>query len=178
MRVPTNHARGSPGPGPWQAITMQRRFIALAVIALVGACAAPEPSPRDPLPVTPPAERADAPVVRTPLPETPLPPVASVPRDPTRAPRVPDLPPIVVPADAIYVCVVDSQGTRRQTVIEFVPKVHALCRRHPEMGPCQYERNACRAAGGRVFAAAGREITMTTEAEYDKKVMRVRFRTN
>ena len=88
------------------------------------------------------------------------------------------LPPIVVPADAIYVCVVDSAGTRRQTVIEFVPKVHQLCRRHPELGPCQYERNACRGAGGRVFAATGQEITMATEAEYDRKVMRVRFRAN
>jgi hypothetical protein len=57
--------------------------------------------------------------------------------------------------------------------------VHQLCRRHPEMGPCQYERNACRSAGGRVFAAAGgQEITMATEAEYDRKVMRVRFRAN
>ena len=85
---------------------------------------------------------------------------------------------VTVPADAVYVCVVDESGTRRQTVIEFVPKVHELCRRHPEMGPCQYERNACRAAGGRVFAAGGQEITMATEAEYDRKVMRVRFRAN
>ena len=53
-----------------------------------------------------------------------------------------------------------------------------LCRKHPEMGPCQYERNNCRASGGRVFAADGVEITMATEAEYDKKVMRVRFRAN
>jgi hypothetical protein len=46
------------------------------------------------------------------------------------------------------------------------------------MGPCQYERNNCRARGGRVFAAGGIEITMATEAEYDKKVMRTRFRAN
>jgi hypothetical protein len=46
------------------------------------------------------------------------------------------------------------------------------------MGPCQYERNVCRAAGGRVYAANGREITLATEAEYDRKVMRVRFRSN
>jgi hypothetical protein len=85
----------------------------------------------------------------------------------------------VVPADAIYVCVVDERGTRRQTVIEFAsPKVYELCRRHPEMGPCQYERNVCRAAGGRVFAASGQEITLATEAEYDRKVLRVRFRAN
>jgi hypothetical protein len=54
----------------------------------------------------------------------------------------------------------------------------AICSKHPETGPCQYERNNCRASGGRVFAANGAEITMATEAEYDKKVMRVRFRAN
>ncbi|HEX4884900.1 MAG TPA: hypothetical protein VFX05_12225, partial [Casimicrobiaceae bacterium] len=82
---------------------------------------------------------------------------------------------IVVPDDAIYVCVSERGGERMQTVIAFAPKVHALCGRHPEMGPCQYERNVCRASGGRVFAANGQEITMATEAEYDRKVRRVRF---
>ena len=57
-------------------------------------------------------------------------------------------------------------------------KVDALCRKHPEMGPCQYERNACRKKGGRVFAADGTEITLATEAEYDKKVRRVTFKAN
>jgi len=52
--------------------------------------------------------------------------------------------------------------------------VAALCRRHPEMGPCQYARNACRSDGGRVYAADGSEITQADESEYDKKVMRVR----
>ena len=46
------------------------------------------------------------------------------------------------------------------------------------MGPCQYERNLCRGGGGRVYAPDGTEITMATEAEYDKKVMRVRFKSN
>ena len=40
------------------------------------------------------------------------------------------------------------------------------------------ERNACRSQGGRVFAANGSEITMATEAEYDKKVRRVTFKSN
>jgi hypothetical protein len=153
---------------------MHSRFLfVLAASALVVGCGTPETTrtPAPPLAVTPPAEREDAPVVRRPMPEKTVPPVAVAP--PSAA-----LPPIVVPADAIYVCVVDRDGTRQQTVIEFVPKVHQLCRRHPEMGPCQYERNACRAAGGRVFAAAGQEITLATEAEYDKKVTRVRFRAN
>ena len=42
-----------------------------------------------------------------------------------------------------------------QTAIEFAPKVGALCKRHPEMGPCQYERDLCRRSGGRVFASNG-----------------------
>jgi len=51
-----------------------------------------------------------------------------------------------------------------------------LCARHPEMGPCQYERNVCRNSGGRVYAAGGVEVTLQMEAEYDRKVMRVRIR--
>ena len=85
-------------------------------------------------------------------------------------------PAIVVPPNALYVCVVDAGGVRKQTAIELAPKLGELCAKHPEMGPCQYERNACRRRGGRVYAAGGKEITMATEAEYDKKVLRVRFK--
>jgi hypothetical protein len=74
--------------------------------------------------------------------------------------------------------VAETGGQRRETVIEFEPKVAELCRKHPEMGPCQYEREVCRRSGGRVYAANGVEITNATEAEYDRKVMRVRFRAN
>jgi hypothetical protein len=83
--------------------------------------------------------------------------------------------PIVVPPDKLYVCVTDTNGVRTQASIEFTPNVHALCAKHPEMGPCQYARNECRRGGGRVFASDGVEITMKTEAEYDKKVMRVKI---
>ena len=160
-----------------------RRLLAYVLLACVAACGTPDqrpPGPAAPIAVTPPSERADAPVVRRDLPDRPVPPVASIPSPDARsAPSAPAAATtVVVPADAIYVCVVDQGGTRHQTVIEFVPKVHQLCRRHPEMGPCQYERNVCRNAGGRVFAAGGQEITMATEAEYDRKVMRVRFRAN
>jgi len=88
------------------------------------------------------------------------------------------MPPITIPAGVQYVCVVDHAGARRQTSIEFSPKVADLCRKHPEMGPCQYERDICRRSGGRVFTANQVEITLQTEAEYDKKVMRVRFKAN
>jgi hypothetical protein len=43
------------------------------------------------------------------------------------------------------------------------------------MGPCQYERDACRAKQGRVFTAKGEEVTLAVEAEYDRVVRRVRF---
>ena len=68
------------------------------------------------------------------------------------------------------------KGAPRYTAIEYIPKVRELCAKHPEMGVCQYEREACRASGGRVYDARGTEITKQIEAEYDKKVMRVRFR--
>jgi hypothetical protein len=83
-----------------------------------------------------------------------------------------------VPAGALYVCAVDAGGMREQSVIEYSPQVGALCAKHPEMGPCQYEREACRRRGGRVYAAGGIEITAQTEAEYDRKVTRVRFQAN
>jgi len=79
---------------------------------------------------------------------------------------------------ALYTCVTDGADGRKQTAIELEPKLASLCARHPEMGPCQYERDVCRKAGGRVFAQGGQEITRRTEDEYDRKVMRVRFRAN
>jgi hypothetical protein len=97
---------------------------------------------------------------------------------PAPAPAHAAAPPIVVPAGTQYVCVAETNGERRQTAIEFAPKVADLCRKHPEMGPCQYERNLCRRSGGRVYADGGVEVTMRTEAEYDRKVLRVRFQTN
>ena len=75
------------------------------------------------------------------------------------------------PGQPLYVCATSSG----KTPIDYEPRVETLCRRHPEMGPCQYERNACRAKGGRVYTQKGEEITMAVESEYDRVVMRVRF---
>jgi hypothetical protein len=138
---------------------------AIVVFGLLAACSTPAPE----------AQKAAVPAVeRTRLPDEPIPP-----KRPGEHPSAPSPPaPVEVPLGALYVCVVDRDGVRRQTAIEFAPKVGALCARHPEMGPCQYERNVCRRAGGRVYAANGDEITMATEAEYDKKVLRVRFKSN
>ncbi len=149
-----------------------RRFVSIAAVVLA-ACAT------QPIPITPPAERPAAPVVREPIP-TPAVPVPAPP--PTaRAPAAPAEDQLAfvaseVPPGTIYVCVTRADGKRQQVAIAFDKKVETLCRRHPEMGPCQYERNVCRRSGGRVFTATGTEITTATEAEYDRKVMRVRFR--
>jgi hypothetical protein len=137
---------------------------AIGIFVLLAACTTPAPD----------VQRADAPAVeRTRLPDEPIPPKPPGEHPAARPPVT-----VEVPPGALYVCVVDRDGVRRQTAIEFAPKVGALCARHPEMGPCQYERNACRRTGGRVYAANGDEITMATEAAYDKKVMRVRFKAN
>ncbi len=143
------------------------RMVAATALAFA-ACTAPEP-----VPLTPPKDTAAAAVIRKPIPE-------SAPPTVTAAPAVPGQPgpAIVVPPGTQYVCVSESGGERKQTAIEFTPKVAQLCQRHPEMGPCQYERNLCRRSGGRVYAAGGAEITIATEAEYDRKVLRVRFKAN
>ena len=83
-----------------------------------------------------------------------------------------------IPTGAVYVCAAGSGKDRTIATIELGEKIAALCRRHPEMGPCQNARNACRSSGGRVYASDGSEITQAEETEYDKKVMRVRFRAN
>ena len=79
-----------------------------------------------------------------------------------------------IPTGAVYACVSGSGKDRTIAAIKLEEKVAALCRRHTEMGPCQNARNACRSSGGRVYAADGSEITVADEAEYDKKVMRLR----
>jgi hypothetical protein len=85
---------------------------------------------------------------------------------------------VAVPAGALYACVVDTHGERQISAIELEPRVAKLCTKNPEMGPCQYARDACRRNGGRVFASEGREITRATEAEYDRRVMRIRLQSN
>jgi hypothetical protein len=153
-------------------VTARGAFLGAVMLLLIGGCA--QETAKAPLPVTPPEDRANAPVIRRPLPETPVPPPEASPGVLVPAPA----PAIVLPPKAQYVCVTEAAGQRQQTVIEFSPKVAGLCLKHPEMGPCQYERNACRKSGGRVFAAEGKEITMGTEAEYDRKVIRIRLKSN
>lgn len=143
----------------------------LAAVAILAACAAP----KTPLPITPPSDVKDAAVSRRPV--EPLPaPAPAAPAPPVASQAAPQT--VIVPTGAQYVCLSDNRGQITQTAIEFAPKVAALCKRHPEMGPCQYERDLCRSSGGRVYAAGGQEITRQIEDEYDRKVLRVRFRAN
>lgn len=57
--------------------------------------------------------------------------------------------------------------------IDMETRLESLCRRHPEMGPCRYARNTCRAHGGSVTNGAGVAVTAATEAAYDRRVMRL-----
>jgi hypothetical protein len=84
------------------------------------------------------------------------------------------LDPASIPAGAVYVCATGSGKDRTIVPIALEEKAASLCRRHTEMGPCQNARNACRRSGGRVYAADGSEVTQADEAEYDKRVIRLR----
>jgi hypothetical protein len=153
---------------------------ASAVCALVAAMAACTP-PREPEPPPHATPATSAAVTRRPIQETAPTTGTGVPPESSISPgAVAPVPPraITVPVGALYVCVSQSEGRSMQTAIEYAEKTDALCRKHPEMGPCQYERNACRRDGGRVYAADGSEITLATEAEYDRKVRRVQFKAN
>lgn len=151
----------------------QYRLWPLVAAMIAAACTSPAP---EPVPITKQGDAAGAAVVRRPIAEPAPPVVASVQQPQSALPST--AAPIAVPAGVQYVCIAESGGQRQQTAIEFAPKIRELCTKHPEMAPCQYERNVCRRSGGRVFEANGTEITMQTEAEYDKKVMRVRFKSN
>jgi len=112
-----------------------------------------------------------------PAPPPSPPPVAMPPPAPATPPAPPPEPVVVMPdmnlADGpIYRCEIVGGDA---TPITYDPKVESLCRRHPEMGPCQFERDACRARGGRVYTSAGEEVTTAVEKKYDERVRRVRF---
>jgi hypothetical protein len=81
-------------------------------------------------------------------------------------------------AAALYSCVRSNGHGQEARPISLEPRVETLCRRHPEMGPCQYERQSCRLGGGRVYTARGEEITLQHEREYDRRVLRMRFQAN
>ena len=76
---------------------------------------------------------------------------------------------------ARYECVQGASGAETRQPITFPENSGRICARFPAMGPCQYERVACRASGGRVIRFDGIEITKEVETEYDKQVQRFRL---
>ncbi|MBK9114361.1 MAG: hypothetical protein IPM22_01640 [Betaproteobacteria bacterium] len=139
-------------------MTNHRARMAAAAVLLVAACQQPAPPP--PAAADPQAARpgvvASAPAAR---------PAASPPPAKVALPRRDFLP------GPLYYCAIGDV----RAAIEYEPRVESLCRKHPEMGPCQYERNACRVKGGRVYTARGEEVSPGVEKEYDQAVVRVRF---
>ena len=140
---------------------MVKRMTALALLMLAAGCQqAPPPSAPSPGDVAPPTPASSPPAASTPTPPVPA----------AKAARV-AVPSLDFPPGPLYFC--ESSSGRK--AIEYEPRVEQLCRRHPEMGPCQYERDQCRARGGRVYTARNEEVTVAVEAEYDRVVRRVRF---
>jgi hypothetical protein len=166
--------QGAGSPRLSELVSQMIKHLVLLVtlsLALAGCAAAPALDSGQPIGTS---HVDTAAVERRPLPDLPL---LAVPPAVPGSPFAPAAQPAIeVPPNTLYVCVVDAGGVRKQTAIEFAPKVGQICAKHPEMGPCQYERNACRRDGGRVYTTNGTEITMETETEYDKKVLRVRFK--
>jgi hypothetical protein len=154
---------------------MGRGRWAMVGALLLAACGGP-PAPGPP--VATPGNAPPPPALSPPQPPAEPavgPAMAPAPAAQAVAPSAAELP-AAMPAGAIYACVAAAGGERQVSPIELAPKVSALCARNPEMGPCQYAREACRRSGGRVFAADGQEITRATEAEYDKRVLRIRLK--
>ena len=79
-----------------------------------------------------------------------------------------------LPPGPIYVC--DVAGVR--TPIEYPENVEVAVPAASRDELCQFERNACRRGGGRVYTANGEEVTPAVEAEYDRKVRRVTFQSD
>ncbi|MEO8740990.1 MAG: hypothetical protein ABI537_14975 [Casimicrobiaceae bacterium] len=152
---------------------MTQRRIHIHVLAFsltLAACGVPDADK----PVTVVASPRPNPVV---IPAPPPPPPES-PALVAEAPAAPAAAPVADTSSPFYYCVTGSASDPQRTPIAFAPSVNALCRKAPEMGPCQYERDACRRQGGKVVTAAGVEITLQTEAEYDRRVLRVRMKSN
>jgi hypothetical protein len=150
------------------------RVVPLLIVAIASSACTMPLLDSQPVPITSTNEIRGAAVVRRSIPEAvpPSVPGEAVPYASSR------LAAIVVPPNTQYVCVSETNGVRQQTSIEFSAKVADLCRKHPEMGPCKYERDICRRGNGRVYTANAVEITKQIEAEYDKRVMRVVFKSN
>jgi hypothetical protein len=139
------------------------RILMVGCAVALSACQPSSPPPEAP--------KAQAPAESAPAASAPAaPPVAITPDAAPPRPAV-AMPAADPPPGPLYYCEVG--GAR--VAVEYEARVDDLCRRHPQMGPCQHEREACRARGGSVFTARDEEVTPAVEAEYDRVVRRVRF---
>jgi hypothetical protein len=145
-----------------------------------------QPKPVVVAPVVPPMT-ATPPVVATPPPAVAATPVmppqpvgttgGTVPpsRGQPSAAQIATAPSVTPTGTTRYQCVTGSAASQTRVAIVFPENSGRICARFPAMGPCQYERDACRASGGRVIRFDGAEITKEVEKEYDKQVQRFRL---
>ncbi len=139
---------------------------------IVVAPASPAPIPAPVAVVAPPVPVAAA----TAQPVQPGLPGALPPRPMTRDPKSVATTAALTPDGATrYTCERGAPSAATRTAIELPEGTARICSRFPAMGPCQYERDACRASGGRVIRFDGVEITKDVELEYDRQVQRFRL---
>jgi hypothetical protein len=134
--------------------------------------AAPDSSIVPPGAAPPVAKTPDIPVV-VPIPVTPAP--APTPRAAANARAIATTAALTPDGKTRYECVKGSEPSVVRAAIALPPGTDRICSRFPAMGPCQYERDACRAQGGRVIRFDGTEITKDVENEYDRQVQRFRL---
>src|ERR1700687_3327612 len=101
--------------------TASDAFFGAVMLLLATGCA--QETAKAPLPVSPPEDRASAPVIRRPLPETSIPTPPEAPTGSTGILVPAPAPAIVLPANAQYVCVTEAAGQRQQTGLDFSPQV-------------------------------------------------------
>lgn len=180
------------GPGHCRARPGAKRFAWFAPLLLLVACTqAPTVANEDPAMMQPKVPV----VVVVPVPATaPVPSLPAIPPTDGKATSVGSVTGSVAPVRAQptpgqiatiasvtpagttrYECVKGPAGSEARRPITFPENSGRICARFPAMGPCQYERVACRASGGRVIRFDGIEITKEVETEYDKQVQRFRL---
>ena len=152
-------------------------IVLIAFVALLAGCAQTPPSSPTAAPdssIKPSTAGVSAPVPEPQLTMAPAPQSMEVPPQASRGPnaRMVATTAALTPAGkGRYEC---ESGSSRAP-IGLPPGSERVCSRFPAMGPCQYERDVCRANGGRVIRFDGTEITKEVEHEYDKQVTRFRL---
>ncbi|MGL4230011.1 MAG: hypothetical protein ACRDAM_03430 [Casimicrobium sp.] len=165
-----------------ERVSWVKTLVAMSLSLVVFGCAqtpTPAPTAQPDNTITPPT-----PVIVAPkAPEAPSAPPAqaatpAVPATPAAAPARTMNAATIAKAEALtpagktrYAC--EVRGARSD--IALPQGTDRICSRFPAMGPCQYERDECRAKGGRVIRFDGVEITKDVESEYDKQVQRFRL---